>query len=397
MNFTLPKSVEFILDRFCDAGYAAYVVGGPVRDLLRGTQPSDYDITTSARPDEIKALFSDIRTIDTGIKHGTVTLLIDGSPYEVTTYRIDGEYLDARHPLGVEFTDDISLDLARRDFTMNAIAYNPRLGLVDTTGGAADIENRIIRCVGDPRVRFSEDALRILRAVRFAATLGFDIDAPTANAILELRDTTLLVSRERIYAELKKLISGDFAQRVIPEYIQLLSLYVPEWDNIKNLRDLKFTDSDFSVRIISLFAASGASGEEFSERMRSLRADNAIIKLGEGVLSALKDFDFNERRGLISLALALGADYARIACRVAAQIGITNASALAALEDILITTPTTLKQLNITGADLTALGYRGAGIKKALNELLYSAAQGSIKNERSTLLEVAKNEKNRII
>ena len=397
MNFTLPKSVEFILDRFWDAGYAAYVVGGPVRDLLRGTQPSDYDITTSARPDEIKALFSDIRTIDTGIKHGTVTLLIDGSPYEVTTYRIDGEYLDARHPLGVEFTDDISLDLARRDFTMNAIAYNPRLGLVDTTGGAADIEKRLIRCVGDPRVRFSEDALRILRAVRFAATLGFDIDAPTANAILELRDTTLLVSRERIYAELKKLISGDFAQRVIPEYIQLLSLYVPEWENIKNLRDLKFTDSDFSVRIISLFAASGTTCEEFSERMRSLRADNAIVKLGDSVLSALKDFDFNERRGLISLALALGADYARIACRVAAQIGITDASALAELEDILITTPTTLKQLNITGADLTALGYCGAEIKKALNELLYSAAQGSIKNERSTLLEVAKNEKNRII
>ena len=183
MEFILPKNVRFILDRFNDSGYSAYVVGGPVRDLLRGVTPSDYDITTSASPSEIKALFSDIRTVDTGIKHGTVTLVIDSEPYEVTTYRIDGEYLDARHPECVEFTDRLELDLLRRDFTMNAIAYNPGAGLVDTTGGIADIEAKIIRCVGEPSLRFSEDALRILRALRFSATLGFEIEERTADAI----------------------------------------------------------------------------------------------------------------------------------------------------------------------------------------------------------------------
>lgn len=393
MKLVLPKSVELILDRFNDAGYSAYVVGGPVRDMLRGVTPSDYDITTSARPAEIKALFSDIRTVDTGIKHGTVTLVIDGEPYEVTTYRIDGEYLDARHPSGVEFTDDLSLDLARRDFTVNAIAYNPRVGLVDTSGGVADIEKKIIRCVGDARVRFSEDALRILRAVRFSATLGFKIDDDTREAIFALKDTTLLVSRERIFSELKKLLSGKFAGDVLSEYMPLFTLFIPEWENIRDLSRLNLAHTDFAIRLISLFALAEASADAFADRMRELRADGATIKAGYAVLTALYEHALDTRGGLISLALSIGAEYSRLALRVAVSIGLTGAQMLSELEKIIDETPITLKDLKISGEDLTALGYRGGEIGAMLKSLLSDVALGRVENEKVALLAVAKSKR----
>jgi tRNA nucleotidyltransferase (CCA-adding enzyme) len=362
-----------------------------VRDLIRGVTPSDYDITTSARPEEIKALFSDIKTVDTGIKHGTVTLVIDGAPYEVTTYRIDGEYLDARHPSGVQFTDKLSLDLERRDFTMNAIAYNPRVGLVDTTGGIADIERRLIRCVGNARVRFSEDALRILRAVRFSATLGFDIDSSTADAISALRDTVLLVSRERIYAELKKLLSGDYAMRVISEYMPLFTLIIPEWNGIKAPSSYIDADNDFTVRLISLFALAGATGDEFAERMRELRADGATVKAGATVLSSLHKYDLSKKDGLISLALSIGKEYARLLVRVAISVGVADASSISLLDTVTGNTPLTLRALKITGEDLASLGYRGERIGEMLKSLLDAVAHGRLENERDALLKVAKS------
>lgn len=203
MEITLPKNVRKILSKLEENGYEAYAVGGCVRDSLMGRIPNDWDITTSALPNEVKSLFK--KTIDTGIQHGTVTILLDGEGYEVTTYRVDGEYEDSRHPREVTFTPKLSEDLMRRDFTINAMAYNETEGLVDLFGGISDMEQKIIRCVGNPMERFSEDALRILRAVRFAAQLGFSIDEKTKEAITVLAPNLAHISAERIQVELVKL------------------------------------------------------------------------------------------------------------------------------------------------------------------------------------------------
>ena len=182
-NIKIPADATQIIERLEKAGFEAYVVGGCVRDSLLGKTPHDWDITTSALPEQVKSLFS--HTVDTGLKHGTVTVLIGKEGFEVTTYRIDGEYDDGRHPNQVQFTLSLEEDLKRRDFTINAMAYNPTRGLVDLFGGISDLEERIIRCVGDPIARFSEDALRMMRAVRFAAQLDFEIEANTKQAVKE--------------------------------------------------------------------------------------------------------------------------------------------------------------------------------------------------------------------
>ena len=192
----MPGAVSVIIHTLQNAGYEAYAVGGCVRDSILGRVPDDWDITTSARPEQVKALFR--RTVDTGIKHGTVTVLMDKEGYEVTTYRIDGMYEDGRHPKDVTFTASLTADLRRRDFTINAMAYNDEDGLVDIFGGIQDIKGRLLRCVGDPEARFGEDALRMMRAVRFSAQLDYDIEENTRKAIKTLARTLEKVSAERI-------------------------------------------------------------------------------------------------------------------------------------------------------------------------------------------------------
>ena len=212
---TIPEDVSFIIDTLEKAGFEAYAVGGCVRDTLLSCVPGDWDITTSAKPEEVKKLFK--RTVDTGIAHGTVTVMLKKNGYEVTTYRIDGEYEDARHPKSVEFTASLTEDLKRRDFTINAMAYNPRTGIVDEFGGIQDLQDGIIRCVGNPTDRFHEDALRMLRAVRFSAQLGFQIEEKTKEAIREMGRGLEKVSRERVQVELTKLLISPH-----PENIRLL-------------------------------------------------------------------------------------------------------------------------------------------------------------------------------
>lgn len=204
MNLQIPLKVKKILDVLETAGYEAYAVGGCVRDSLLGRTPDDWDITTQAAPEKVKELFA--RTVDTGLAHGTVTVLLSGEGFEVTTYRIDGEYEDGRHPKEVIFTASLKEDLKRRDFTINAMAYNPKTGIVDYFHGKEDLENKIIRCVGDPIERFTEDALRILRAVRFSAQLGFSIEEQTKKALRVIAPNLKLVSAERIQVELVKLL-----------------------------------------------------------------------------------------------------------------------------------------------------------------------------------------------
>ena len=225
----LPDSVEKIIHTLEAAGYEAYAVGGCVRDALLGLTPDDWDITTSAEPEEVKALFS--RTIDTGIKHGTVTVRLNGKSFEVTTYRIDGKYEDGRHPEEVTFTKSLEEDLKRRDFTINAMAVNDRTGIVDLFGGQEDLKAGIIRCVGDPMERFSEDALRMMRAVRFAAKLDFSIEEKTKKSISILKDNLRKVSAERIQVELTKLITSNHPEMMRTLYeTGLTSVFFPEWD-----------------------------------------------------------------------------------------------------------------------------------------------------------------------
>lgn len=224
----LPRDVMTILRTLRGAGYSAYVVGGCVRDSLLGRTPGDWDICTAARPAQLRELFAGHKLVLTGEKHGTVTVILRGSPYEITTYRLDGAYTDHRRPDAVRFVDDLHADLARRDFTVNAMAYAPGEGLVDAFGGRADLALGTIRCVGDPDARFEEDALRILRAVRFAAQLGFTLDGQTAAAALRLRESVAAVSAERIYTELDKLLAGPSAGPVLARYGELLTGVLPE-------------------------------------------------------------------------------------------------------------------------------------------------------------------------
>ena len=225
----LPENVKYIIDTIMEAGYEAYAVGGCIRDSILGREPDDWDITTSASPYQVKELFR--RTIDTGIKHGTVTVMIDKEGYEVTTYRIDGEYEDSRHPKEVIFTPNLEEDLKRRDFTINAMAYNEKSGLVDIFEGMQDIERKVIRCVGSPMERFTEDALRMMRAVRFSAQLGYQIEEETAHAITSLAPNLSKISAERIQTELVKLVTSPH-----PDYLQkayetgITKVILPEFD-----------------------------------------------------------------------------------------------------------------------------------------------------------------------
>ena len=231
MRINLPEDVKRIIDRLLAEGFEAFAVGGCVRDTLLGRVPGDWDITTSASPEQVKALFS--HTIDTGIQHGTVTVMMNHVGYEVTTYRIDGEYEDARHPKEVIFTSNLVEDLKRRDFTINAMAYNEQRGLVDEFGGIEDLEKGIIRCVGNPMERFSEDALRMLRAVRFAAQLGFVIDEDTKKAVKELAPTIAKVSAERIAVELVKILTSPNPQTIKVAYdLGLTAVFLPEFDTM---------------------------------------------------------------------------------------------------------------------------------------------------------------------
>ena len=231
MKMWIPENAKIIIQELMAHGYEAYAVGGCVRDSILGREPGDWDITTSARPEQVKQIFH--RTVDTGIEHGTVTVLMDKEAYEVTTYRVDGEYEDHRHPKEVTFTASLEEDLKRRDFTINAMAYNPETGLVDLFHGIEDLKLKMIRCVGNPDERFDEDALRILRAIRFSAQLGFEIDEATKKAMTSKAETLKDVSAERIRVELVKLLVSDHPEKIgEASRLGLTRVVLPEYDTI---------------------------------------------------------------------------------------------------------------------------------------------------------------------
>ncbi len=283
-TFPIPDNIIKVLDVLEAAGYEAYIVGGSVRDMCRGVAPHDYDVTTSALPEETKTCFDGWRVIETGIKHGTVTVISDGDPVEITTYRTDGEYADNRHPVSVSFTPSLTEDLARRDFTVNAMAYSPSRGLVDVFGGVGDIGARVIRCVGEPDLRFGEDGLRILRALRFASCLDYGIDEKTSDSIN--KNTHLLenISAERIYAETCKLILGDGAVRIMSEYADVIMSVLPSLtceSYPHAVEKLGKCEPDLILRLAVLVGSPEAAGEDMLRLKSDGKTRRSVMSVAE--------------------------------------------------------------------------------------------------------------------
>lgn len=291
ITIRIPKGAKTIIQVLNDNAHDAYVVGGCVRDSILGRDPGDWDITTSARPQDVKRLFR--RTVDTGIEHGTVTVLMDDGEYEVTTYRIDGKYTDARHPDSVEYTDDLTEDLRRRDFTINAMAYSDGKGLVDAYGGMEDLSAHVIRCVGDPDERFEEDALRILRAVRFAAQLGFDIEEHTARAIKNHVPRLALVSKERVFAEMNKALCSDHPEALALIYAQGMESSISESfplireDAAAGMRQAAYLRKERYLRWAALMRE--LSPKDAERILRELKSDVDTIRHVRMLVKVLKE------------------------------------------------------------------------------------------------------------
>lgn len=407
----MPNDVDFIINTIKSHGHQAYAVGGCVRDSIMGLTPNDWDITTSALPSDIKEYFN--KTIDTGIEHGTVTVMLHNVGYEVTTYRIDGEYKDGRHPSSVEFSDRLTDDLCRRDFTINAMAYNNVTGLVDEYGGIDDINNRIIKCVGNPIERFTEDALRMMRAIRFSAQLGFTIEPDTFKAIEKLNRNIDKVSMERVCVELKKTLLSDN-----PDYCSLYAttglfnnILPVIADNLtgryakKLLLTCKYTDNELPLRLAAILFV--CSPDEARTALRNLRMDNKTIDTVVKILT-YTPLHIDETEPAVREALhQCGRDIFMLVIR------LQRASIKASEEITFISNPAkynhlnklqrmaddilergdcfTIKDLDITGVDLIEYGLKGAEISNTLNTLLDIVIENPKLNDKATLIALLDN------
>ena len=390
----LPDGARLIIDKLNKSGYTAGVVGGSVRDFLIGREIFDYDITTSAKPNEVKDIFSDFRIVDTGILHGTVTVIIDGTPFEVTTYRQDGNYIDSRHPESVTFTNALAEDLKRRDFTVNAICYSDKDGYTDLFGGIDDLNSKIIRAVGDPRQRFSEDALRIMRAIRFSSQLGFIIEENTAKALRTLAPTITKISRERILAEWKKLLAGKNAYQVIAEYRDVIEIAIPELSGVPMPPEYTFIDSDSLTRELLLFAAAPDGKGRFSQASISLRRDNATRRLGEDVLTALSESVPRGKAAVARFLTKFGEDTLDLYLKVAEPLDIiteAEADEISSIADSDIVCK--ISDLAIGGKELLALGISGRAVGEALEYALDAVIAGVCPNTKTALLKIIKSRK----
>ncbi len=396
MEFKLPQTVDFLLKTLNDAGYEAYAVGGCVRDLLRGEIPNDWDITTSALPEQTKACFSGYRIIETGMQHGTIAILLEGDIYEITTYRMDGAYIDSRHPQSVEFVGDIVPDLSRRDFTVNAMAYHPQLGLCDPFLGQSDLNAKILRCVGDPTARFEEDALRIMRAIRFASVLGYTIEAHTAAAIHAQKDNLNRIARERIRVELCKLLCGGNVKAVLCDYFDVITTVIPQLmpsasDKEALASTIAAAESDETVRLALLLESTDAKTV-----LTRLRFDRKTVDTVSKLISHLQDPLPAEPIAAKKLLAMLGEqDYFRLlAIQTARGVKVKEEQIekLQELATVWIAQGTCLSiaQLAVTGADLKAIGIpQGKRIGESLNALLDAVITEQVENEKCCLLAYA--------
>ncbi len=367
--FKIPQNVNFIIEKLIEKGFKAYIVGGCVRDILLSLTPDDYDITTSATPDEIISIFE--KTIPTGIKHGTVTVVIDGTTVEVTTFRTENSYADHRRPDSVSFVTDIADDLSRRDFTVNAMAYNRYEGLIDLYGGKADLQNRVLRTVGDSETRFHEDALRILRLFRFAATLDFEIEKNTLSAALDCIHLLQNVSRERIFTELKKAVVGTnfevFSELIVCGGLEFLNITkLPNFEKIKKHRN---------NLLICLY-----------------------LSLDSKSLEMLKPSN-REREFFISFDRLSKLPNPKNSADIKEMLNLCNNDILKAyfeyrewditpIDDILISgEPYKISHLKISGKDLVELGYKGEKIGEILEHLRNVVITKPYKNNKADLIK----------
>ena len=390
----LPDDVAFILDTMKNAGFSAHVVGGSVRDSLIGRELGDFDITTNALPEQTKAVFNDYRTVDTGIKHGTVTLVLNGIPYEITTYRVDGDYKDNRHPDSVCFTASLREDLERRDFTVNAMAYNPDTGLSDPFDGRGDAAAKLIRAVGDPYKRFDEDALRILRALRFASVLGFEIEDMTARAVRERAHLLSAISTERIYTELKKLVMGVDAEKILTDYSEVIAPLLSGLNVTRLPRRELFDSAETVVRFAALFLLNSESAAEHSERaFTELKTDKLTRTRVFAMLDAYCRIELTDERAALTALAMYGAETVcdvlnlGLLCeRFARKESVMLESALASGK------PYRISDLSLRGGDIAAMGFKGERIGEMLNKLLFAVIDGRVENTATELSRFAKNE-----
>ena len=437
---TMPAGAAFVLQRLKENGFQGYVVGGCVRDSLLGRAPKDWDICTDALPEEMQRVFRDQHVIETGLKHGTLTVMYDHEPYEVTTFRVDGEYTDHRHPDAVRFVKNVVDDLARRDFTVNAMAWNPQSGLVDAFGGQEDLRAGVIRCVGEADRRFGEDALRIMRALRFASVYGFDIEAETAAAVHRLKDTLRDVAAERIRVELAKLLCGQGAGKMLREYADVFFAILPQmapmhgfdqrtpyhaydvWEH--TVRAVENAPSTETLRLTLLLHDAGKpaaftvdeqgvghahghhrlSAEIAAEVLAYLRLDNAtrdrILMLVEH-----HDWPLSTERTLLKRRLnRLGeealyqlievqrADALGKGTEAAADVEARTEELRQALTVLLAERPcVTLRDMAVNGRDLMAEGIaHGRQLGETLNWLLAEVLNERLPNEREALLSAAR-------
>lgn len=402
----MPDYAKTVITLLDVAGYEAYAVGGCVRDSLRNVEPHDWDICTSALPEQITEVLSGVaKIIPTGIKHGTVTVILRKAwhPMEVTTFRTESEYDDCRHPNRIEFVSAVAEDLKRRDFTVNAMAYNDKSGVIDLFGGREDLRGGIIRCVGNAEDRFSEDALRILRAMRFAAVCGFKIEPDTAAAIYKKRGLLKNISAERIYSEFKKMLCGESAAEIMTVHREVLKEIIPESFslenfNVKNLDMLKYFSSDKEETVFKIAAVllpvedSNVIMQRLkSERVTRLRV-KTLTKLFGGdtpmtapteksdVLRLLRDYGKETTEDILifgkAYALSRGENAAdwKCAAEIADEIKKDGSCY-------------NIKSLAICGKDLRCLGYRGDRIGERLEMLLDAVISGKVENKKRQLLK----------
>ena len=437
----VPIGALSILERLENAVYEAYIVGGSVRDALLGRTAGDFDITTSARPEETERVFADLRTVETGIKHGTVTVISDGESYEITTFRADGEYTDGRHPESVSYSDSLETDLARRDFTVNAMAYSPKRGLVDIFGGREDLKNGVLRAVGEPTRRFTEDALRILRALRFASVYGFKIEPETAFSAKSLAHRIKLLSGERVFSELKKLLMGDFCEQILLDFPEIICEALPElkatvgFDQhsphhvydvyTHSVKAVTYSPKDASVRLSALLHDAGkpetfaigkdGAGHFYGHSEASVRlAENALLRLKTDgstlstVRTLIKYHDPvipTDEKSVKRWLNKLGADmllklldlkkadnmaqvldpYTSETCkaRLAGYDEIRSLISKIEAENACFS----IKQLAVNGDDLASLGVpRNAEMGKALSFILDAVISGDVENDRGEII-----------
>lgn len=415
-SIELPDDVKQVIGTLKEYGYEAYAVGGCIRDSIILRAPGDWDITTSAKPEQVKAVFK--RTVDTGIEHGTVTVLIGKQGYEVTTYRIDGDYKDSRHPSSVEFTSFLSEDLKRRDFTINAMAFNEDEGLIDLFDGLLDLKNHIIKCVGNSEERFTEDALRMLRAIRFAAQLDFSIEDKTANAISKLAPTITKISKERIHTELNKLLLSDYPDLLIKAgELRILEYIFPDFDKLINaephqasmcIEVCKRVPGELPYKYAAILYPFGEA--QCRTYLKSLKLDNSTISMASKLVKYM-DMEIDTDPASIRHAIYDTGDdifpavlnFKEAKYRAEAEYDgkdlseeLDRLSRIRAQYDTIKSENQciSMKQLAVTGNDLKEVGISpGQQMGQILSELLQLVLTTQELNTKQTLIKIVK-EKN---